>query len=82
MATAPKASPLPDSIARHAEFQARKAGITPQEWLTQMAALRLDTEEGTREFFRLRSANAEPGGWRDALARVPNDPADLHDTKE
>lgn len=82
MATAPKASPLPQSITRHAEFQARKAGISPEQWLAHMSALCLDTEEGTREFFLLRSASAKPGAWREALASVPPRAADAHDAKD
>lgn len=79
MAAAMSTLILPESIVRAAEAQARVRGVSVEDWVSRAVAERLDTDEGSREFFRRRAAGATGDALRRVLDTVPSGPVDVGD---
>ena len=73
---------LPESIVRAAEVQARLRGISLEDWVSRAIAERLDTVEGSREFFRRRAGGATGEALGRALDAVPSRVPDAGDEIE
>jgi hypothetical protein len=79
MAAATSPVLLPENIVRAAEVQARLRGVSLEEWISRAVAERLDTMEGSREFFRRRASGVNGDALGRALDAVPSrapDPSD------
>lgn len=82
MSSASVSVELPEPLLAFAQQRANESGTSLAEWLQAEITERLQMEQDTETFFRVRRERAIPGALQAALDRVPNCPPDPGDELE